>query len=110
MTPILQKIIYGHRARLKVMLTAGIVWLISWVVAKTGFNNGADWSAQIATFAAVAAGYVMEAIAAKVSAEGVKDIQRILPQPLKEDGLAGEQTIAAVTEVVQAAEGGPFNT
>lgn len=85
------------------ILTFVFSWVITWLVAKLGFDNGKDWSAQIATFASLAAtGLVAEIRNYRVS-QNVRTIQQLLPQPLKENGVANTATVNAVAQVVQDA-------
>lgn len=104
MNDMLQKFYAGHAPRIKVAVTAFIVWLLTWLVAKFGFANGTDWSAQISTFAAFVAGYIMEAIGGKIGTNGMKEIQTLVPQAIPVDGHVGN-TVAAVQQVVDAAGG-----
>jgi hypothetical protein len=85
------------------VLTFLLSWLITWIVAKFGFNNGEDWSAQISTAAALAATGIISELRNYLVSKNVKTIQALLPQPLKETGVANAATVAAVAEVVQAA-------
>ena len=104
----LLKLIGGNGARIRVAITSIIIGGATWLVQRLGFENGPEWSTALATIATTASGWVMDSIAAKLSSDGVKEIQRILPQPLVEDGMAGQKTIDAVQATVDAAL--PFNT
>lgn len=85
------------------VLTFVLSWVITWLVAKLGFDNGKDWSAQIASFSALAAtGLVAEIRNWRVS-QNVRTIQQLLPQPLPETGVANTATVNAVAQVVQDA-------
>jgi hypothetical protein len=85
------------------VLTAGLVWLLTWLSARFGFSNGPDWSAQIATAASIVAAWIVSEVRNYVTSRNVRTIQQMLPQPLKENGVANCATVAAVADVCQTA-------
>jgi|SRR6185503_8276818 len=95
------KLLTGHGGRIKSALTAGLVWLITWTITKFGIKAGEDWASEIATISALAVGWALESIAAKIGVDGVKAIQAEMPQArVSADGHAGPITIGAIKELV----------
>lgn len=97
----LRKLLTGNFPRLKAALTAGIVGGLTWLITRVGLNVGPDWSAQITSMATLAAGWLLESIAAKMGSDGIKAIQDVLPGvastgSARKDGT----TVEAVRELV----------
>ena len=117
----LYKIIFGNAPRIKVAITSLIIGGATWLVQRFGMNNGPEWSAAMATIGTTLAGWIMDGITAKLATDGVKEIQanlpaavppdvaghqgRFLPEAVAIDGRPGAVTIAAVKDLVIAAEG-----
>lgn len=97
------KFLTGNGARIKVALTSGIVWLITQAITRLGLDIGPDWSAQISVYAALSAAWLLESITAKISTDGIKKIQEILPPEVKVDGHAGPATTGALKQIVKEA-------
>jgi hypothetical protein len=95
------KFLTSNGARIKVALASGIVWLITQGITRLGLDIGSDWSAQISVYAALAAGWVLESITAKISTDGIKKIQEILPPEVKVDGHAGPMTTGVLKQIVR---------
>lgn len=99
----------GQAGRVKSALTALIVGAITLAITKSGFTLDAGHGEQIAIFATIAAGWILEAIAAKIGVDGVKKIQDAIKSAnpaVRSDGNAGNVTMGTIQGLLD--EGGHY--
>lgn len=104
MNALLIKLVTGNFGRIKVLLTAGMMSVVTWLVSWLGFTLGPEDQVIAAGAAALVAAYLLEAFAAALGVKGIKAIQEQIPW-VKTDGNAvpGGSTVEAVQLLVHEA-------
>lgn len=109
MKKLLTALLTGQAGRVKSALTALIVGGLTLAITKSGFTLDAGHAEQVAIFATIAAGWLLEAIAAKIGVDGVKKIQDAIKTAnpaVRSDGDAGTVTMGTIQGLLD--EGGHY--
>lgn len=97
------KLLTGNFGRIKSALTALVVGGVSWLVGRLGLELGSETMQQVTFVSILAAGWLLEGIAAKIGVDGVKRVQEALKTAngsVRTDGDAGRITLATLEQIL----------
>lgn len=89
----------GVKGRLITIASGVIAGLVVRALAKFGFEPDLQTLNDITELAGIGVILGMEWAVIHLNAEGVKKIQQALPPEIKDDGVPGDKTVAAVEEM-----------